>query len=130
MNQNGGDINKNMGGNILRGILNPIATAKQTIELKGLHADIQSHIANPSIYVAIDLEDPSTDYTPETAKDHFRIVRCEEKKGNCVVGVVDIAVYGKVKQDAKYVETKVEPVSGRGSRWVRPLRCRPESTHW
>ena len=116
MSQNGGDINKNMGGNILRGILNPVASSKQTIELKGLHAAIQSHVATPSIYVSIDLEDPATDYTPETAQGHFRIVRCEEKKGNRVVGVLDIAVYGKVTQDAKYVETKVEPVSGR---WIK-----------
>ena len=116
LNQSGADINKNMGGNILRGIINPVASAKQMIELKGLHAVIQSHVPDPSIYVSIDPEDPSTDYTPETAKDHFRIVRCEEKKGNRVVGVVNIAVYGKVKQDARYVEIKVEPVSGR---WVK-----------
>src|SRR5262245_23073082 len=99
LSQTGADINKNMGGNILRGIINPVASAKQMIELKGLHAVIQSHVADPSIYVSIDTEDPSTDYTPETAKDHFRIVRCEEKKGNRVVGVLNIAVYGKVKQD-------------------------------
>jgi hypothetical protein len=116
LSQTGADINKNTGGNILRGIINPVASAKQMIELKGLHAAIQSHIADPTIYVSIDTEDPSTDYTPETAKDHFRIVRCEEKKGNRVVGVLNIAVYGKVKQDARYVEIKVEPVSGP---WIR-----------
>jgi hypothetical protein len=122
LNQSGADINKNMGGNILRGIINPIASAKQMIELKGLHAEIQSHIADPSIYVSVDPDDPSADYTPETAKDHFRIVRCEEKKGNRVVGVVNIAVYGKVKQDARYVEIKVEPVSGR---WVKVSPAAP-----
>ena len=122
LNQSGADINKNMGGNILRGIINPVASAKQMIELKGLHAVIQSHVADPSIYVSIDPEDPSTDYTPETAKDHFRIVRCEEKKGNRVVGILNIAVYGKVKQDARYVEIKVEPVSGR---WVKVSPAAP-----
>ena len=122
LNQSGADINKNMGGNILRGIINPVASAKQMIELKGLHAVIQSHVADPSIYVSIDPEDPSTDYTPETAKDHFRIVRCEEKKGNRVVGMLNIAVYGKVKQDARYVEIKVEPVSGR---WVKVSPAAP-----
>jgi hypothetical protein len=125
LNQSGADINKNMGGNILRGIINPIASAKQMIELKGLHAAIQSHVTDPSIYVSIDPEDPSTDYTPETAKDHFRIVRCEEKKGNRVVGMLNIAVYGKVKQDAKYVEIKVEPVSGR---WVKISPAAPLSS--
>jgi hypothetical protein len=122
LNQSGADINKNMGGNILRGIINPVASAKQMIELKGLHAAIQSHVANPSIYVSIDHDDPSADYTPETAKDHFRIVRCEEKKGNRVVGVVNIAVYGKVNQDARYVGINVEPVS---TSWVKVSPAAP-----
>jgi hypothetical protein len=123
LRQNAANINKNTGGNILRGVINPIASTKRTIELAGLHAQVQSHVADPSIYVALDSGDDSpADYTPETAKDHFRIVRCEEKKGNRIVGVVNIAVYGKVKQDATYVETKVEPVSGN---WVKVTPATP-----
>jgi len=116
LSQNGADINKNTGGNILRGIINPVAGSQQMIELKGLHAAIQSHVSVPLIFVSIDSDDPTTDYTPETAHNHFRIVRCEEKNSNRVVGVVDIAVYGRVKQEAKYLEAKVEPVSGP---WVK-----------
>jgi hypothetical protein len=123
LQQNGADINKNTAGNILRGAINPIASAKRTIELTGLHAQVQSHVANPQIYVALESGgDPATDYTPETAKDHFRIVRCEEKKGNRVVGIVNIAVYGKVNQRATYIETKVEPVSGN---WVKITPAAP-----
>jgi hypothetical protein len=66
--------------------------------------------------------DPTANYTPETAKDHFRIIRCEEKNGKRIVGVVNIAVYGKVKQDAVYVETQVEPVSGN---WVKVTPLAP-----
>jgi hypothetical protein len=121
--QNGANINKNTAGNILRGVINPIGSARQTIELVGLHARVQSHVPDPLIYVALDSGgDPSADYTPETAKDHFRIVRCEQKKGNRIVGVVSIAVYGKVSQDATYVETKVEPVSGS---WVKVTPATP-----
>jgi len=117
LSQNGADVNRNTAGNILRATINPIAGPRQTIELKGAHAAAQAHVPTPSIFVAVDLDtDPSAGYTPENAKDHFRIVRCEEKKGNRVVGVINIAVYGKVKQDAKYVETKVDAVSGP---WVR-----------
>jgi hypothetical protein len=123
--QNGANINKNTAGNILRGVINPIGGSRQTIELAGLHARVQSHVAEPLIYVALDSGgDPSTDYTPETAKDHFRIVRCEQKKGNRIVGVVNIAVYGKVSQDATYVETKVGPVSGN---WVKVTPATPLS---
>jgi hypothetical protein len=115
--QNGAGVNKNMTGNILRAVINPIAGSRQTIELKGAHAAVQSHVPAPSIYVAVDSGgDPPTPYTPASAKDYLRLVRCEEKKGNRIVGVIDIAIYGKVKEQAKYIETKVEPVSGP---WVR-----------
>ena len=123
LRQNGANVNKNTAGNILRGVINPIASAKRTIELAGLHAPVQSHVGDPTIYVALDSGgDPAAAYTPETAKNHFRIVRCEEKKGNRVVGVINIAVYGKVNQDAAYVATKVEPVSGN---WVKVTPATP-----
>ena len=123
LRQNGANINKNMGGNILRGVINPIASTKQTIELTGLNAHMQSHVADPTIYVALDSGgDPSATYTPQTAKDHFRIVRCEEKKGKRVVGVINIAVYGKVNQNAAYIETNVEPLVGN---WVKITPAKP-----
>ena len=117
LTQNGADVSKNVKGNIVRAVINPIASSRQTIELKGAHAAIQSHMTAPSIFVAIDTtSDPPAPYTVDTAKDHLRIARCEEKKGNRVVGAIRIAVYGKVKQEATYIETRVEPVSGP---WVK-----------
>ncbi len=123
LRQNGANVNKNTGGNILRGAINPIASTKQTIELPGLNARMQSHVADPAIYVALDSGgDPSAAYTPQTAKDHFRIVRCEEKKDKRVVGVINIAVYGKVNQNAAYIETNVEPLAGN---WVKITPAKP-----
>jgi hypothetical protein len=123
LRQNGANVNKNMGGNILRGVINPIASAKQTIELSGLHARLQSHVSTPTIYVALDSGgDPSAAYTPQTAKDHFRIVRTEAKKDKRVVGVINIAVYGKVKQNAAYIETNVEPLVGN---WIKITPAKP-----
>jgi len=124
--QNGATINKNTGSNILRGVINPIASAKRTIELQGLHARVQSHVADLAIYVALDSgDDPATAYTPETARDHFRIVRCEEKKGQRVVGVINIAFYGKANQNAAYIETRVEPLLGN---WVKVTPSSPLTT--
>lgn len=114
--QNGADLNKNTGSNILRGVLNPIAGPRQTIELKGLHARIQSHVPFFSIYFPIDPTDLSAGYNSTTAKDHLRIVRCGEKKGSRIVVALDIAIYGKVRQRADYIDVNVEPVS---DYWVK-----------
>jgi len=126
LHQNGANINRNTGGNILRGVINPVASAKRTIELPGARARVQAHTADFSIYVALDSGgDPSVAYTPETAKDHFRIVRCENKKDKRIVGVISIAVYGKVNQNAAYVETKVEPLLGN---WIKVTSASPLPT--
>jgi len=67
LQQSEGDINRNTKGNIFRGAINPIASAKQTIELEGEHALLHAHVAVPSIY--INVEDESKDRPPsgETA---------------------------------------------------------------
>ncbi|HYH00614.1 MAG TPA: hypothetical protein VD837_15895 [Terriglobales bacterium] len=121
--QNGADVKKNTAGNILRGAINPIASARQTIELKGPHARVQSHVGDPFIYVAIDYDqDLSNSPEPESAKKRWRIVRLQEKKGNRIVGNVSIAIYGKVKEKAKYIEAEVTPVSGP---WLKVVPAQP-----
>jgi hypothetical protein len=116
LSQNGADLNKNTGSNILRGIVNPVAGPKQTLELKGPNARIQSHTLLPSVFFPVDPGDPSAGYNSATAKDHLRVVRCRGKNGNRVVVGLNIAIYGKVKRQADYVEVKVEPVS---DYWVK-----------
>ena len=63
-----GDINPNTRGNLIRGALNPIAGAKQIIELDGEHATLKAHVAVPSIYINLD-DDPTLNQPPpgETA---------------------------------------------------------------
>ena len=117
LDQSGANVNKNTGDNILRAVINPVASSRRTIELEGQRAQVQSHVGVPDIYVALDsVGDTPATYTPETAKDHFRIVRCEEKKGKRIVGIVNIAIYGKAKRDVAYIETQVKPLS---RRWVK-----------
>ena len=54
LQQSGSDLDKNTKSNILRAAINPLAGAKQTIELPGAHARIQSHTTVPSLYINID----------------------------------------------------------------------------
>src|SRR5271165_2565133 len=71
IDQNGSELNKSKGKNTLRATLNPMASTKQTFELKGAHAQIQSHVPRPTIYVDID-EGPQNDVA---LSDRFQIVR-------------------------------------------------------
>ncbi len=114
--QNDADLKKNTGSNILRGVVNPIAGSRQTMELQGLNARIQSHNPEPVLYYSVEASDPSSGFTVKSAKDYLRLVRCENKKGNRVVATMEIAIYGKVSLRAKYVEVKIEPVS---DYWVK-----------
>jgi hypothetical protein len=123
--QNDADLRKNTRDNILRGVVNPIAGSRQTMELKGLDARIHSHNPEPVLYFSVNAADPSTGFTVKSANDYLRLVRCENKKGNRVVATLEIAIYGKVKLQAKYVETRIESVS---DYWVKIIPSAPLKT--
>lgn len=131
--QTGGQINKNMKGNILRATINPIASSKQTIELEGLHAKIQSHVTQPTFYVNIDQgTDVSPDQPQKTASAakptdplRFRIVRMQSKQNKRIVGNIKIAVYGKVSQQQNLVPSQSEVMPG--SSWVKLTPSAPLS---
>src|SRR6266852_1828664 len=88
LQQSSGELNKNMKGNILRATINPVAGAKQTIELPGLHSKIQAHASVPAIYVNVQQQD-QLDKAAQIAEkskeqelpwDRFRIVRLQTKQ--------------------------------------------------
>jgi hypothetical protein len=125
IDQNTGEVNKNTKGNILRAAINPISSAKQTIELSGNHAAVQSHVSVPSIYINLTAEEepaagsdsakPVQPVQPEQAElpfDRFKIVRMQSKGGKRIVGDIKIAVYGKVSQEEKVVPTTSQLLTG------------------
>jgi len=123
--QSGGKVNKNMKGNILRATINPIASAKQTVELPGTHARIQSHVTRPILFVNI-ASDSDASSKPrqqggpaEGALDpqRFKIVRMQTKEDKRIVGAIKIAVYGKVSQQQDLVPTQSEVMPG--SNWAK-----------
>jgi hypothetical protein len=120
LGQSTSDINRNTKGNILHGAKNPIASAKQTMELPGAHAKIQAHATLPSIYINLegqDVADPSQQSkTAPQPWDRFHIVKTQIKQDKRIVGDIKIAVYGKVSQEQKFVPATGVKLTGN---WVK-----------
>jgi hypothetical protein len=106
--QNGSEINQSKKKNVLRAAINPAAGAKQSLELKGPHAQIQAHSGQPILYAVID-EGPS-DIPPG---DRFRIVKTQPKNDVRVVGNLKVSLRGKTSQESTVIPTTVEKV-GKG----------------
>jgi hypothetical protein len=120
--QNGGELNKHTGRNILRSAINPVAlSSTQTIELKGLHARVQAHTGQPAIYLNIDTSDESQPAFSQKPPDRdqqpnrYGIVRVEQKKDLRVVGKLNVAVYGKVSQKESWIPVTTSPLGD----WVK-----------
>lgn len=116
--QSGGEIDRQMGRNILRATLNPFAGAKQSIELKGPHARIQSHLAQPAIFVNVE-EDPNADASASKKGEEvphggqrFRLIRAQERKDSRVIGNLKVAITGRLSQQQEFLPVDVQPVSG------------------
>src|SRR5437773_4022466 len=132
LQQSGGELKKNMKGNILRAAINPIASAKQTVEIPGPHAKVQAHVTLPAIYINVEPEDqnagtaqPQTSQQSQLPWDRFRIVRMQEKQGKRIAGDIKIAVYGKVSQEQKLVPTTAAKLTGG---WVKVTPSAPLAT--
>jgi hypothetical protein len=138
--QTAGDVNRNTKRNILRGAINPVAGAKQTVELEGEHATVQAHAAVPALYIKLDEDlaaeqqltkdqanrgsqgsdrtapqqpqQPQQPEQPIVPFERFRIVHAQVKGGKRIVGDIKVAVYGKVSQDQRFVKTTINNVTG------------------
>jgi hypothetical protein len=132
LQQSGGELEKNTKSNILRAAINPLAGVKQTIELPGAHARIQSHTTVPSLYINIDANEgapaslqAATGEPPPLApskSDRFKIIRIEVKGGKRVAGAIKIAVTGKMKTDERFVAATVTTMTGG---WVKLTPTEP-----
>ncbi len=111
--QNGSELNKSTGKNTIRATINPLAGTRQAFEVKGVHAQIQSHVPRPIIYIDID-EGPVNDVA---FTDRFRIVRAEIKNGVRIVANLKISATGKVSEQSTVVPVKVEKL-GTGE-WMK-----------
>jgi hypothetical protein len=119
MEQAGGEIDAQRGKNVLRAALNPFASLRQSIELKGTHAPVQAHQAQPVFYLNVDTDEPADKPRKAPALppgERFRIVRAQLKKDTRVVGNLKIALTGHITQQGNWVAVRQQAVSGG---WVR-----------
>jgi hypothetical protein len=128
LQQTAGEVNRNTKGNIFHGAINPVAGLKQTIELEGAHAPVQSHVEVPSLYINLNdapgqADSASTQNSDRAAQgsqaaqqsppaDRFRIVRTEVKSGNRILGDVKRQATGKVSEEHHLVKTTATRVNG------------------
>ena len=125
LQQSGGQVNRNTKRNILRATINPIASSKQSIELEGAHAKIQSHTAQPAFYISIDEtseispEQPQKTAAAEKPSDplRFRIVRVQVNHDKRIAGNIKISMVGKVTQQQNLVPSKSDLMPG--SSWIK-----------
>lgn len=126
INQTAGDINRNTKINIFRGAINPVAGVKQTIELEGAHATVQSHVEVPALYIKLE-ETPQQPATPAdptrsaepqkpeqpiAAFDRFRILHVEVKGNKRIVGDVKRQLTGKISHEQHAVKTTTTNLNG------------------
>lgn len=119
MAQSGSEINKNVGGNILRATINPFAGNKQSIELKGVHSRVQTHVPRPEIYINAEEDTGATNDAGAAAAtadsvraSRYRIVRLTTKKDTRVVGNLKVALTGKVSQQQTFVPSSLGSFEG------------------
>ncbi|HWF04064.1 MAG TPA: hypothetical protein VHA06_10275 [Candidatus Angelobacter sp.] len=108
--QNGSDLNKHTSRNILRSVMNPIGgSSTQTLELKGERARVQSHVAQPVIFMNVDTTGSAEPAFTQKASDkdqkvnRYALVRAEKKKDLRVMGKLNVAVFGKIDQKEAWI---------------------------
>jgi len=126
LNQTAGDVNRGGKANIFRGAIGGL---KQTIELDGAHATVQSHVAVPTIYIKEDTsagagqdpapgarpgqpEQPQQPVQPIVPFDRFRIIHTAIKNDRRILGDIKRQPTGKTGQEEHAVKTTITNVAG------------------
>lgn len=132
--QSTGDVNRNMGHNILRSTINPLAGQKLTLRVDGSKSKVRLHIQEPTLYVSLEEEettDPDSTAFPVNTHgagsvkgtsggspdSHYAIIRLQQRKDSRVIGSVNISLLGKVSQSQDVIDTTSEILPGK--HWMK-----------
>jgi hypothetical protein len=135
LDQNNGEVNRQISRNVLRSAINPLSGSKRTIELAGPRAKIQVHASLPMIYInlePLDEQDENAAAESESKKpkankannnkpaelpwDRFQVVRVQVKGDKRIVGAVKTTLSGKVSEQDEAIPASTEQF---GEGWVK-----------
>ncbi|WP_158751082.1 hypothetical protein [Acidobacterium sp. S8] len=137
MQQSNGDLNKDLGHNVLKATINPMGGSKQLIQIDGARSKIQLHVNQPELYVALDASDEGTlpddalkvDTHGASAKvdknnhssptSRYVIVRVQQRRNLRVVAAMNISMVGKVSHSEDIVETTSQILPG--NHWMKVI---------
>lgn len=141
LEQSNGDLNKDLGHNVLKAAINPMGGAKQLIQIEGERSKIQLHVNQPELYVSLDTGDDDTvpddalkvdthgasskkdknNYSSPTS--HYVIVRVQSRRNLRVIGAMNISTLGKVSHSENIVETTTQILPG--NHWMKVVPKEP-----
>lgn len=118
MVQSGGELNRQMGKNLLRAVVNPLPTgSKQTIELPGRHARIEAHVPQPAIYINMLADKDVSGPAPLPNPRRWKIIRIEQTKDGRIISRVKINLLGKASETQQLVPTTIRNI-GDKNEWI------------
>ena len=143
MEQNNGQLNAQKAHNILHAAINPLASARQTLNLPGRTAHLQMHTATPEIYISLDEpDDPGKKYENDSgaltvdtknattpadtggfSSSQYAIVRAEQRRDERIVGIFKVSMTGNQtnSEDVMPATAVVMP----GHQWMKVTPLAP-----
>jgi hypothetical protein len=144
LEQSNGDINKNLGHNVLKAAINPMGGTKQLIQIEGARSKIQFHVSQPELYVSLDSDDDNAEAPDDALKidthglsskkdknnyssptSRYVIVRVQPRRNLRVVAAMNISMVGKMSHSENIVDTNAQILPGR--HWMKVVPKEPLS---
>ena len=137
--QTEGDLNRQTGHSILRGVINPNSATHQVVQIKGERSAVQMHVADPVFFIHVDEADvPASDtLTVDThgasssqalkqkssGPSRYAIVRVDVRQDARILGSFDLTAAGDGKRRSDLVATTTTSLPG--DHWVKIIPAEP-----
>ncbi len=133
LQQTDGELNRQTAHNVLKAAVNPLATAHQLVQIKGVRAPVQLHVPDPEIFIRLDEADPGeasgSAFQVDTggagvrkssrasSQSHYVVVRAEVRQDVRVVSSFNIGMLGSAKRQEEVIDTAQTVLPG--GHWIK-----------